>query len=140
MSRKSKGINAERDLVHLFWQAGWSAIRVAGSGSSPYPCPDVVAGNAQRCLAIECKSTESVYQYLTKEEVYQLKEFVTLFGAEPWIGVKFSRMPWCFMHIQEIPETSQHFVISKEDAKQRGLSFEQLLAHEQKVLFSKDNK
>ena len=53
MSRKSKGINAERSLIHKFWAHNWAAIRVAGSGSSKYPSPDVLAGNNLRKLAIE---------------------------------------------------------------------------------------
>lgn len=46
MSHKSKGINAEREIIHLFWSMpGWTACRVAGSGSMKYPSPDVIAGN-----------------------------------------------------------------------------------------------
>ena len=32
MSRKGKGINAERDLIHKFWGNSWAAVRVAGLG------------------------------------------------------------------------------------------------------------
>ena len=53
---KAKGINAERELVHLFHKFGWSAVRIAGSGSSKYPCPDVLAGNGFRRIAIEAKA------------------------------------------------------------------------------------
>ena len=59
MSRKSKGINAERDLIHKFWNVeGWSAVRVAGSGSMKYPSADVLATNKLRRLAIECKTSK----------------------------------------------------------------------------------
>ena len=59
MSRKSKGINAERELIHLFWKTNsWTAVRIAGSGSSKYPCPDILAANISRKIAIEAKSTK----------------------------------------------------------------------------------
>ena len=46
MSRKSKGINAERELIRLFEDTNkWSACRVAGSGSSRYPSPDIIAAS-----------------------------------------------------------------------------------------------
>ena len=58
MSRKSRGINAERELVHLFNALDeWMCIRTAGSGSQKYPAPDILAGNVLRKIAIECKLT-----------------------------------------------------------------------------------
>ena len=33
MSTKSKGTNAERELIHNLWANGYAAIRSAGSGS-----------------------------------------------------------------------------------------------------------
>jgi Holliday junction resolvase len=128
MSRKSKGIGAERELIHLFWGTNkWSAIRVAGSGSMKYPCPDVVAGNNIRKLAIECKSSKDTNQYLTKEEVSQLKKFSSKFGAEPWIGVRFDKFKWFFMNIEDLKETDKNYVISLESAKSKGLLFEELI-------------
>ena len=37
MSLKSKGSNAERQLLHMFWDAGWACLRSAGSGSMNHP-------------------------------------------------------------------------------------------------------
>jgi Holliday junction resolvase len=64
---------------------------VAGSGSSKYPSPDILAGNNSRKTAIECKASKSAAKYFTKEEISALKEFSTLFGAEPWVAVRFDR-------------------------------------------------
>ena len=33
VSKKSKGISAERELIHKFWGTGWAAVRVAGRGA-----------------------------------------------------------------------------------------------------------
>ncbi len=112
MSRKSKGINAERELVHLFWKTNeWSAIRVAGSGSSGFPCPDVLAGNRIRKLAIECKTVNAKSKYLTDEDINQLTKFSGVFGAEPWIGVKF-KSDWFFLSIDDLKKTEKGYAIS----------------------------
>ena len=90
MSRKSKGINAERDLIHKFWAASeWSGVRIAGSGSMKYPSADILASNKLRKLAIECKTSVDDSKYLPKEDIEQLKKFADIFGAEPWVAIKF---------------------------------------------------
>jgi len=128
MSRKSKGINAERELIHMFNNNDWMSIRVAGSGSSHYPSPDILAGNIKRKLAIECKSIKSKTKYLTNEEVEQLKLFSRLFGAEPWIGIRFNNEKWYFLSIDDIEITKKNYYsISLDLAKKKGLLFEELI-------------
>ena len=127
MNRKTKGINAERELVHMFWKTNeWSAIRVAGSGSSPFPCPDVLAGNRIRKLAIECKTVNAKSKYLKNEDINQLNKFSAVFGAEPWIGVKF-KSDWFFLSIDDLKKTKRGYAISKELAKNKGMIFEELV-------------
>jgi Holliday junction resolvase len=126
MNTKAKGTGAERELIHLFWMNSWAAVRVAGSGSMKYPSPDVLASNNKRKLGIECKASKGKYQYLTKEEVKQLKEFCSSFGSEPWIGIRFGR-EWYFLSLDDLKETSKSFVVSNELAKQKGLTFNELI-------------
>ena len=123
-NRKSKGINAERELVHLFWKENWAAVRVAGSGASRYPTPDVLASNGERPLAIECKSCATNNQYLTKEEITELKQFSDMFGAEAWVGVRFSSEAWRFYKIGELRETEKNYVVNR---KEMGLDFQTLI-------------
>jgi len=127
MSRKSKGINAERSLIHLFWSASWAAVRVAGSGSSRYPSPDILAGNNIRKLAIECKASRDKAKYLTKEEVTDLISFAKYFGAEPWIGVKFDKMDWFFISPEDAKDTGKNYLVSEEIVKNKGLLFSELI-------------
>ncbi len=127
MSRKSVGINAERELIHLFWSSGWSAIRVAGSGSSHYHSPDVIASNITRKLAIEAKVTKDKGKYFSKEEIEQLKIFSDKFGAEPRIGVKFKNLNWFFVSLEDLELVGKNYVISIELAKNKGLLFNQLI-------------
>lgn len=126
MNAKAKGTNAERDLIHQFWSNDWAAVRIAGSGSMKYPSPDILASNNRRKVGIECKSTKNQYQYLTKEEIENLKKFCSLFGAEPWVGVKFKSF-WYFLSLDSLKETGKNFVVSQELAKQKGLTFNELL-------------
>jgi len=127
MSRKSKGINAERDLIHKFWKSGWAASRVAGSGSIKYPSPDVIAGNNLRKLAIECKTSKDKVKYLTTEEIMDLKQYSIIFGAEAWIAVKFDRMEWFFLTLEDIRETERSYMVSEEIVKNKGLLFEEVI-------------
>jgi Holliday junction resolvase len=124
MSRKSKGINAERDLIHKFWATNeWAAARIAGSGSSRYPSADVLASNKIRKLAIECKTSKGATKYIPHEEVSQLKEFAEIYGAEPWIAMRFNKANWYFLNLEDMKKTTSSYVITKANAEQKGLSF-----------------
>ena len=128
MSHKSKGINAERDLIHKFWGTeGWSAVRIAGSGCSRYPSADVLASNKLRKLAIECKTSKETSKYLTKDEVEQLKLFAEIFGAEPWIALKFNKEEWFFLTLEDLKPTGNAFLVSVDIARNKGLLFEEII-------------
>jgi Holliday junction resolvase len=127
MNKKAKGSNAERDLIHKFNENGWVAIRSAGSGSQQYPSPDILAGNNLRRVAIECKATADTKKYLTKKEVDELVFFANKFGAEAWIAVKFDRMDWFFINIEDLDQSDKSYSIDIPMAKRKGLSFEQLI-------------
>ena len=126
MSVKSKGINAERDLIHKFWFENIPAVRVAGSGSSKYASPDIIAGTRRRKFVIEVKITKDSKKYLTKDEVYELKKFANLFGAEAWVAIKFKGSEWLFLPIGEIEETEKCFLVEKEISEKKGILFEEL--------------
>ena len=126
MSSKKKGINAERELIHMFWKKGWAAVRVAGSGSSKYPSPDILAGNNLRKLAIECKSVSSDNKYISSEVVNHLGLFAIQFGSEPWIGIRFDNIGWFFLTLEDIVKVGKSFRISRKIAEERGLLFDEL--------------
>ena len=127
MSLKSKGINAERELVHMFWSKNWACLRVAGSGSSKYPSPDVLVSNTIRRLAIECKVTKEQKKYFEKREIKDLNKFAVMFGAEPWVAVKFKNHEWYFVAIEDLIETNKCYVIDTNQAKTKGLLFEEII-------------
>lgn len=127
MSRKGKGINAERELIHLFWGSGWAAVRIAGSGSSRYPSADIIASNVKRKLAIEVKTTKAQNKYFTQEEIAQFKQFSNLFGAEPLLAVKFKSLPWFFLKISDLSQSGKNLVISAKDINKQGKTFDELI-------------
>jgi len=125
MNTKAKGTNAERELIHMFWDKGFACFRAAGSGSTKYPCPDLIVGNNIRKLAIEVKITGNGYQHLSKKEINELQEFSNIFGAEPWVAVKFEN--WRFLMLEDIKSTQANYSITKDLAERKGLSFNDLI-------------
>ncbi len=130
MNTKAKGTKGERDLVKFFNDNEWSCVRIAGSGSSQYPSPDILAGNAIRRVAIECKVTKETKKYFPPEKIEQLRTFSQRFGAESWIGVKFPDEPWYFVMLEDLERTGNLWAVSVEMAKRRGLTGEELLGKE----------
>jgi Holliday junction resolvase len=114
MGMKAKGSAAEREIVTMLWGVNFAAIRAAGSGVSKFYCPDVLASNGIKAVAVECKSTKFKYQYFDVEQVRQLLEFARIFKAEPWLAVKFST-DWKFFKPEDLKQTSKAFVITNED-------------------------
>jgi holliday junction resolvase Hjr len=127
LNRKSKGTNAERDLIHKFFDNDWVAIRSAGSGSMQNPSPDILAGNNTRRLAIEAKAVNDLKKYFTAKEVDELVYFANKFGAEPWVAVHFDRIDWFFLNIEDLEKTEKSYLVDIKIAKRKGLSFEQLI-------------
>ena len=122
---KVKGSRAERELVQMFCEAKWGAIRAAGSGISRFPCPDVLASNGQKVLAVECKSTKKPRQYFVREQIAQLREFAQRFGATPLLAVRFGSR-WCFFKIEDLEQTQNgNFVAG---LRKRSMSFSEILA------------
>ena len=126
-NKKAKGTKGERELVKHFNENNWSCIRVAGSGSSKYPSPDILAANAIRRLAIECKVTKDKKKYFQKQEIEQLQTFSQKFGSESWIGVKFAQEQWYFLMLEDLESTGTCLAVSLELAKRRGLTLNELM-------------
>ena len=102
MSSKGKGTRAERELIHMFYDEGWGTLRSAGSGSTPLPSPDIIVSNSKNIFAIECKSVNSKRKYFPPEEISQLKTFSEKFGAIPLIAIRFDRLGWFFVNLENL--------------------------------------
>jgi len=125
---KNKGSRTERELFHKFWDSGLSAVRVAGSGSTPLPAPDLLASNSSRVFAIECKALKSSKKYFKEGEIEQLIEFATKFGAEPWVAMKFNNKGWFFVHASQVEKTKNNInCISLKLAQEKGIRFDDFI-------------
>jgi Holliday junction resolvase len=127
MNRKNKGSCAERELIHMFWHQGWAAFRAAGSGSMSHPCPDIIAANSLRKIAIEVKFIDSIRKYFLKKEIDELRSFSHIFGCEAWVAVKFQGKGWHFFSIEDLKETGAGYSISLADFDLKGFTFESLI-------------
>lgn len=114
MGQKQKGCGAERELVHMLWQNGWGASRIAGSGSNHYPSADIIAGKNGKSLIIECKSTKDKTKYITHEEIQQLQTFSKIFGAKSVIAVRYNNLGWKFYDPEQTEQTNQAKVFNKD--------------------------
>ncbi len=128
VNKKAKGTAAENELIHMFWDASWVAVRVAGSGSGRYPSPDILASCNLVKLVMEIKVVNGVKKYFTGQEIRDLKFFAEQFGAHAWVGVKFAENQWFFIPTSELEMTKQeNYSISLIDMKRKGFSFEEMI-------------
>ena len=126
--RKAAGTKAENELIHKFWEKGWCCVRVAGSGSTKYPSPDLLAGNSHRKIVFEIKVVSSSKKYFTNQEILDLEYFAKTFGAESWIGVQFETKEWFFIPTSELQKTkSENFVADLIEMKKKGFKFEEMI-------------
>jgi Holliday junction resolvase len=96
-----KGARAERELQTSLWEDGFCVVRVAGSGRSRLPSPDLLAVKSGKVYAIECKSTAKDSRSIPKADLKSLQEFCDRGPCIPIIAVKFNNRGWRFFDIDE---------------------------------------
>lgn len=127
-NKKAKGISAENELIHQFWENGWVCVRVAGSGSTQYPAPDLLASRGDRKIVMEVKVINDVKKYFTGQQIRDLNFFSEKFGAESWVGIKFTENQWYFIPTNELEKTkSENYSINLIDMKRKGFSFNEMI-------------
>jgi len=122
--RKAKGIAAERELVSLFHEHGWVAIRVAASGASRKPAADLIAARLGRVLAVEVKVTRDDAKYVRLEEVDELLSFAEQGGLEAWLAVRFPRGVWRFIPARLASRREKSVRVTREDGLESEVFFE----------------
>ena len=127
MSHKSVGTKGERGILKMFWDNGWAAVRTPGSGSARFPSPDIIAGKKDRRMVIEAKITKENKKYFEEKEIRELKYFGNLFGAEIWVAIRFKGENWFFINIEDLIFSGKSYSIDKENAKMKGLLFEEII-------------
>ncbi|MFW9924261.1 MAG: Holliday junction resolvase Hjc [Candidatus Thorarchaeota archaeon] len=139
----ASGIQAERDLVHLFWDAGFAVLRAPASGGGTIlPRPDIIAGNTkkQKFFVLEIKTARKDTLYIDEQQINGLLEFASRIGFLPILGVKFKHRRKGFMFL-EIPQqleevkNSSNYKVTFALASKNAKSFGELIGEfEQKKL------
>jgi Holliday junction resolvase len=131
MSNKAKGSKAERELLGIFTENGWRAIRVAGSGvNDNSPC-DLMAGKiGRKGYTIEAKSSKSTAIYITKSQIEDFVTFSHIMGLEPVIALRFNYEGWIFIKPQQLQDSGKNWVAHLKYVKQNGLKFGQFFEPE----------
>jgi len=126
MSNKAKGSRAERELIKLFTEHQWRAVRVAGSGvHDDSPC-DLIVGKANRKgYTIEAKSSKKSTIYITKEQINDFILFTHMIGLKPVIALRFNYQGWLFLKPEHLKETPKCWAISLKTAMVKGKRFSQ---------------
>jgi len=126
MGNKEKGANAERELLKMFCENNWRAVRVAGSGlMDDSPC-DLLAGKSgEKKICIECKTSKKTSKYISKKQIEDFLIFSEIFGLKPVLAVRFNREGWFFLNPKELEDSGQNWVINLELARQKGKRFGQ---------------
>ena len=120
-----KGSILERELLELFWRGGFACVRSAGSGRTRHPNPDLLVSNGRTTYSIECKSSKQKIIRIYKEQVDDLLKFSKIFGAKPFIAVRFNRNEWLFLKPNQLEKSrTGNYRISLELAKRKGKRFE----------------
>ncbi len=124
MRKKQFGSNAERELLRKIWNVGWACIRVAGSGSTGFPAPDLVLMRDGRSILIEVKSTRNGSIYIREEQLYELNHLREISRAEVYIAAKFVGNGWYFFKLDDIMSDRR---ITLERAQKEGMSFREFV-------------
>ena len=128
INTKAKGTLAENEIVHKFWENNWVCVRVAGSGSSKYPAPDILASNGDRRIVMEIKIVNSYKKYFLKKQIDELNFFAEKFSSEPWVGICFRKSQWFFLPTCELLETkAENYLVDIIDMKKKGFDFFEMI-------------
>lgn len=116
----------ERELVKLFSENGWRALRVAGSGvGEESPCDIIVGKIGKKGYAIEVKSSRKDHIYIKKEQIEDFLLFSETIGLKPVLAARFSYEGWLFLTPDKLQDSGKFLSISRERAIQEGNRFSQ---------------
>lgn len=127
MSNKAKGSKAERELVQIFTDNLWRALRVAGSGvNDNSPCDIIAAKMGRNGYVIEAKSSKQNRIYIKKQQIDDFIKYSQMIGLQPVIAVRFNYEGWIFLNpFKHLEDSGSAWVVSKDNAKTNGMKFSQ---------------
>jgi Holliday junction resolvase len=133
MARYRKGADSERELIKQCFERNYSVVRVAGSGKTSLPAPDVIALKKGKILAFECKAWDSNYLTLGKNQMSELVSWSERAGADMFIAWKIPKKGWIFLKPSDFKETSKNFIITRKKAFARGQKLSVVLGEQARL-------
>jgi len=123
---KAKGSKIERELFQKFIENNYRVVRVAGSGVMENADCDLIAGKLGKGkYAIEVKSSKKPVKYISKSQINSFIIFAEIFGLTPVVALRFNREGWIFIHPNQLKDSGKNWVITLEEAKEKGKKFSQ---------------
>ena len=108
----------------------------ASGGATKNPLPDVLAGNGKIYLAIEVKTTTKDKIYIDSTQIEELCNFSKIFGATPYIGVRFKYTKWLFLEPEKTPRTKTgNYKVEKNYALEKGLEIDEISGIDKQMKF-----
>ncbi len=125
---KAKGSNAERELLFLLFDKGFAVSRVAGSGSSTLPTPDIIATKNRITVAIECKTKSGDYLNIKESQIQELQIWEKLSGFKSFIAWRLGKDAWYFLEIKDLKKTIKAYSIKKDEMINNGKTLDQFVS------------
>ncbi len=127
MKNKQKGSNAERELLFALFEKGFAVSRVAGSGSSQLPTPDVLGFKNGKAVAIECKTKKGEYLNIRREQIEELILWEKLSGLNAYIAWRIGKGNWYFVGLCGLKNTKKAYSIKRAEILEIGLNFQEFV-------------
>jgi len=121
-----KGSRAERELIAMFLEKGYSVIRSAGSGSGT-PSPDILTFKAGKQFGFECKAWDKSNLGLDKEQFNNLKKWEENTGMTTLVAWRLPREGWFFIYLSAFEEQGKSFTVSRKTAELLNVKFDELV-------------
>lgn len=138
MKHYNKGAAAERELIHRLFDAGFAVVRVAGSGKSSIPAPDILALSPRQKFCIEVKAVIAPHLFIPKYQLLELADWANRAGICPLVAWKIPR-DWFFLALEDFHETGKNFGISRDTAAHQTTPFEVLIGKQTRLANKNNN-
>ena len=133
MNRYAKGANAERELIQQLYSLGFSVARMAGSGKTSLPSPDIIALNKYKKLAFECKAWNGNYLSIPAQQMRELISWGKKAEVEMFVAWKMPNHGWFFLKPEHFNSSEKHFSISKQKALKKAISLNVVLGSQSQL-------
>jgi Holliday junction resolvase len=127
LAKYKKGANAERELLKLIYDNGFGCVRIAGSGATILPAPDIIALSPKKRISFECKAWNSNYLNISIDQMNELIRWGKISGTEIFIAWKIPQKGWFFLKPEHFSKKGKSYAISKKQAFKKSQNLDVIL-------------